>query len=395
MLARRLLVALAAVLVATPALGQPTFSRWALSDAIDAALDGEDLGPAVWGAHVVDLTSGEVLYSRASYGSFIPASNMKLVTTAAALDAFGPGHRFETALYADGEVAYGTLAGPLILRGAGDPMLVGRRARAELRRVFHGWADSLHARRIRTVLGPVLLADDTVADPDLDLAEILADVFHDEGIQIVEREAAVLAPWQTPAYDSMERLASHRSAPLADYIRLTNEDSNNAYAERLLWATAARVHGGPAPGAFRASAVEESLRHLGVDARSVVVADGSGLSRSNRMTPAGAVELLAAMWDHPSVETRAAFVESLPVGGRTGTLRRRYRAGDARGNVRAKTGYVRGVRTLSGYVTSATGRPLAFSLMCNGYTTRTSRVNRVQDAVVELLADYEGHQIGG
>ena len=96
------------------------------------------------------------------------------------------------------------------------------------------------------------------------------------------------------------------------------------------------------------------------------------------------------MYEHPDRATRDAFVWSLPLGGETGTLARRYRAGDARGNVRAKTGYISGVRTLSGYVTSERGHTIAFSLLCNDYRTRTSRVNRAQDAVVELLADYVG-----
>ena len=146
---------------------------------------------------------------------------------------------------------------------------------------------------------------------------------------------------------------------------------------------------------LRAAAVGSFLRRIDVDPRMAVVADGSGLSRENRLSPAGIVELLAVMWTHPARATREAFVASLPVGGVTGTLERRYRRGDARGNVRAKTGYIREVRTLSGYVTTAAGRELAFSLMCNGYTVRTSRVNRAQDAVVELLADFEGRPPGG
>ena len=72
------------------------------------------------------------------------------------------------------------------------------------------------------------------------------------------------------------------------------------------------------------------------------------------------------------------------------TLERRYRSGDARGNVRAKTGYISGARTLSGYVEAESGHMIAFSLMCNHYSVRTSRVNRAQDQIVEMLADFQG-----
>ena len=85
---RRLcLTAVAVVLASLSALAQPTYDRWALADSIDAVLGERAFGPAHWGAHVVDLETGEVYYSRDAYASFIPASNMKLLSTAAALDA--------------------------------------------------------------------------------------------------------------------------------------------------------------------------------------------------------------------------------------------------------------------------------------------------------------------
>ncbi len=396
MTARSLFAALAVVLASVPALAQPTYTRWALADSIDAVLSDGDFTPGRWGAHIVDLESGEVLYSRDAYAPFIPASNMKLVTTAAALDAFGPDHRLETRLYGAGTVAYGTLDGPLVVRGAGDPAFAGRRYRTELRGVFQAWADSLRERRVRTVFGPIYVTDDAVPDPDDYFVRSLVDALVDADIEVVDRTVRVVPPEMLPRPGTWVRLASHRSPPMAALVRLTNEDSDNLYAERMLWATTAMAYPGGVPHSeLRAAAVGSFLRRIDVDPRMAIVADGSGLSRENRLTPAGVVELLTVMHGHPSRATREAFLESLPVGGITGTLERRYRWGDARGNVRAKTGYIREVRTLSGYVTTAAGRELAFSLMCNGYRVRTSRVNRAQDAVVELLADFEGRPVGG
>ncbi len=396
MTARSLFAALAVVLAALPALAQPTYTRWALSDSIDVVLGDEALRPARWGAQVVDLATGEVLYARDAYAPFIPASNMKLVTTAAALDAFGPDHRLETRLYGAGTVAYGTLDGPLVVWGAGDPAFAGRRYRTELRGVFQAWADSLREQRVKTVFGPILVTDAAVPDPDSYFVRALVDALVDADIEVVDRAVRVVPPEGLPRDRPLTRLASHRSPPMAALVRLTNEDSDNLYAERLLWATAAAAYPGGVPhSGLRAAAVGSFLRRVDLDPRMAVVADGSGLSRENRLTPAGIVELLTVMHDHPSRATREAFLASLPVGGLTGTLERRYRRGHARGNVRAKTGYIREVRTLSGYVTTASGRELAFSLMCNGYTVRTSRINWAQDAVVELLADFEGRPVGG
>ena len=173
---------------------------------------------------------------------------------------------------------------------------------------------------------------------------------------------------------------------------MTNTDSNNMYAEQILRTMGAYVYTGTqfALGSAQAGAFasEPFLTRIGVDPASLTVADGSGLSNVNRLTPQAIITLLDAMHRHPDPATRRAFYNSLSVGGQTGTLRRRYPGGLARGNVHAKTGYISGARTLSGYVTAANGHLVAFSLLCNNYATSTSRVNRAQDAVVEMLAGW-------
>jgi D-alanyl-D-alanine carboxypeptidase/D-alanyl-D-alanine-endopeptidase (penicillin-binding protein 4) len=96
--------------------------------------------------------------------------------------------------------------------------------------------------------------------------------------------------------------------------------------------------------------------------------------------------LLAHMWSHDRPDVSSAFYESLPVGGRNGTLEYRFRAGPAGGNVRAKTGTLSNVSALSGYVTTSRGTPLVFSLFCNHYTAETDAVRAAQDVVVNALA---------
>lgn len=393
MVFRRLLPLVAAfALTASAVAAQATFTRSHLIRAIDEQFDASAFSNATWGAYAVDVDTDEVLYARVPYASLIPASNMKLVTTAAILDALGPDYRFKTRLYLDGEVEGGLLDGPLVIRGSGDPRFGGRYRGADLARAFHAWVDDLDALGVRNITGPIVVADDAIEEPDAYFVSRFARVLRDRGIGMGSSRAEVHQGLFPPEYRRLTLASVHESPPLRVFVDHTNTESDNLYAERLLRALAVHEfpNRGPIPPHLRSQAADSFLDAIGINVRDFIVADGSGLSRENRLTPHGITVLLRAMWHHEDDATQSAFVRSLPVGGRTGTLERRYASGDARGNVRAKTGYIRRVRTLSGYVTTATGRTVAFSLMCNGYTVRTRRVNRAQDAVVELLADYEG-----
>ena len=491
----RFLPALLAVLLAAAAAAQPTRDAAALAAQIDEVLDARGFDDAYWGAYVVDLDAGRVLYDRNATKRFIPASNMKLLTTAAALDALGPDFRYRTRLYASGDVRNGTLEGGLVVRGAGDPTLGGRYNDGDLTRTFRDWADSLQAQGIRRVRGVVVGDDDVfddvhlgqgwqwddlkwyygaeisglqfnegtvhvrlrgtspgaaarlTADPDFGYARFvnrstttagggiregydralsdnvftvttsvpagrtetenlsvvnptdyflstMVGVFRQRGIEVTAELVDVDEWGRRPRYEALRRVAEHVSPPLSEIALQTNADSNNLYAEHLLRTLGAYVYQGadlPTGSAFAGyAAMEPFLQRIGVAPESFRVADGSGLSALNRLTPVGLVAVLREMHEHADRATGRAFYESLAVGGQSGTLERRYRSGDARGNVHAKTGYISGARTLSGYVTSASGHRIAFSLLCNNYTVSTGTVNRAQDEIVEMLADYQG-----
>ena len=385
---RRLSFLFAFVVLASAASAQTSFTRYGLSDRIDEVLNQRAFRGATWAVYVEDLEDGRVLYQRNPYAPMMPASNMKLVTTAAALDALGPNFRFETRMYLAGPLEYGTLSGSIVVRGAGDPSFIGR-AR-DLQGVFRAWADSLYDAGVRNVLGTIAFADDVMDNPSTRFVSTLRSAIRDRGITIHGNNVEEYPPGVVPEYQRMRLVASYRSPPLAAFVSLTNTESDNAYAERILRTVASFVYPSPGPvrPGLRAHAADPLLQRFGIDPGSVVVADGSGLSRDNRLTAIGIVQLLRGMHEHPDRGTHDAFVQSLPLGGFTGTLGRRYRSGDARGNVRAKTGYISGVRTLSGYITTARGHTLAFSILCNGYSTQTRRVSQAQDEVVELLADF-------
>lgn len=151
----------------------------------------------------------------------------------------------------------------------------------------------------------------------------------------------------------------------------------------------ARLPANVTPGTADAAAfmVRTVAARARIDTNRVQFADGSGLSRHNLVSASATTNLLTYMYTHPNRSVRKAYLESLPLGGRDGTLEYRFRGNEpAARNVRAKTGTLSNVNALSGYVTSRQGTPLAFSIFCINHTTRSSNIRRAQDAIVNALA---------
>ncbi|MBE9119103.1 D-alanyl-D-alanine carboxypeptidase/D-alanyl-D-alanine-endopeptidase [Lusitaniella coriacea LEGE 07157] len=161
-----------------------------------------------------------------------------------------------------------------------------------------------------------------------------------------------------------------RSTSLRQWVVTTNRASNNNYANVLL-----RYIGGP-------QAVKTSLARLGINSRGYRQVDGSGLSRSNAATPTTFVDVLQAMY---SAQGKEIWQESLPVAGVSGTLRNRLRNTPAQGRVRAKTGTLRGVKALSGYMDHPEYGPLVFSILVNQPNQSGARLAGAIDAVILRL----------
>jgi D-alanyl-D-alanine carboxypeptidase/D-alanyl-D-alanine-endopeptidase (penicillin-binding protein 4) len=132
--------------------------------------------------------------------------------------------------------------------------------------------------------------------------------------------------------------------------------------------------------------VKAFLREAGVNTE-VVIRDGSGLSRHSLITAEATVQLLTYMSRQRSA---SAFRDALPVAGVDGTLRNRFKGGPAAGNVRAKTGTIDMVSALSGYVTSAAGERLVFSVIINNVPGEASIREGYIDSIVSLLASFAG-----
>ena len=150
-----------------------------------------------------------------------------------------------------------------------------------------------------------------------------------------------------------------RSKSIREWILVTNLRSNNQYADILL-----RYLGG-------SQSVQKILTDLGIDPNSYRMKDGSGLSRNNLATPRAMVATLKAM---RSASNNDIFLASLPVAGVSGTLKNRLRSSTTQGHVYAKTGTLKGVRSLSGYLEHPDYGAVVFSIITNQPTSQSGSV---------------------
>ena len=178
-------------------------------------------------------------------------------------------------------------------------------------------------------------------------------------------------------------LAAVESPPLRELITETNQQSNNLYAEALLRSLGVTDK---ETNESTATAGREQIRtiltELGVEPESYVLADGSGLSRHNLVSPTAIVQLLQAIAQTPMAQS---YRNSLAVAGVEGTLQQRFENTPAQSRVYAKTGTMTGVSGLSGYVYVPDYQPLVFSIMVNQSNQSVDTIRQAIDEIVVLL----------
>jgi len=179
-------------------------------------------------------------------------------------------------------------------------------------------------------------------------------------------------------------LASHESKPLMEDVRVINKVSQNLHAEILLRLLGReKGTGGTVEGGLEV--LRGFLNTAGVSSEEYAFYDGSGLSRQNLVTPHAVVQLLRYVSAQP---WGPSFRDTLPVAGVDGSLAERLKNLDSRARVYGKTGSLGGVKALSGYGTTAHGRPIAFSILSNNFAAPSKRVTDAIDAiVVEIVND--------
>ncbi|AFY43813.1 D-alanyl-D-alaninecarboxypeptidase/D-alanyl-D-al anine-endopeptidase [Nostoc sp. PCC 7107] len=179
-------------------------------------------------------------------------------------------------------------------------------------------------------------------------------------------------------------VAAIESPPLSELLKETNLNSNNLFAEALLRTLADKqqVAKNQNTADVGLKVMQETLTQLGVNSNSYSVVDGSGLSRKNLISPEALVQVLQVIAASPEAQV---FRTSLPVAGVSGSLQGRFRNTSAQGIVQAKTGSLRGVISLSGYINSPQYEPLAFSIIVNQSEQPASTIRQAIDDVVVLL----------
>jgi len=217
----------------------------------------------------------------------------------------------------------------------------------------------------------------TIHQPALFLATVFKEQLAATGIRVTGR--ARLAD-DDERLSPRGKLVATTTSGLGAAIRITNRRSQNFYAEQIL-KTLGRENQSSGSFAGGVSAVEEFLASLGIPRGSYQMADGSGLSRNDRFTPAQMITVLQHMYRHRHGEL---FVVSLPAYGEDAAAGRR--GPRPRVTVRAKTGTLRGVRCLSGYVLGAGGRSVAFAILSNG--GGGGRLRRLRTEAVQALVEY-------
>jgi D-alanyl-D-alanine carboxypeptidase/D-alanyl-D-alanine-endopeptidase (penicillin-binding protein 4) len=177
-------------------------------------------------------------------------------------------------------------------------------------------------------------------------------------------------------------LAARISVPVAEDIAIINKTSQNLHAEMLL-RLLGKLEGGDGSFVEGARVVREFLTSAGVDNEDFFLFDGSGMSPEDQIAPRAFTHLLVFAAKQPWGQ---AWRDTFPVAGVDGTLEGRFTNSPLKGRMWAKTGTLNEVNTLSGYLTTASGRTLAFSILANGRRPGTDAVAKAVDRIVEAIA---------
>jgi D-alanyl-D-alanine carboxypeptidase/D-alanyl-D-alanine-endopeptidase (penicillin-binding protein 4) len=392
-----------------------------------AALDAAVHDPSTrWPADrtcLVVSEGGQRLYEWRPTTPLTPASTQKLAVGLAALMRLGPDYRFVTEVRTAAPIAGGVVRGDLWVIGGGDPLLATAQYAAAFTRQpqvltpIEALADRVVAAGVGRVEGrvlgdetrydtrrfiptwkPVYLTDFeaaplsalTVDDgatvysgPSLDIdavtqapatrgAEVLAGLLGARGVATAGTGEGVAPP-------GAQVVAAVESPPLTEIVGQMLRESDNTTAELLVKELGRQAGLGGSTEAGL-GVVRQAMADAGLPADHVTMTDGSGLDVGNRLT----CHLLAALLDREG--PASATGQGLAIGAQTGTLARRFLGAPAAGRVRAKSGSIRGVSALAGFVEAERGDVLTFALVGNdvpGGATFT-----LQDRVVDILVRY-------
>lgn len=362
-----------------------------LRERITKLLDNDIFERTQVGLYIYDLTADTLVMAYHERQCMRPASNEKIMTAITALNDLGVNYNYSTQLYADGlptEVD-SVFNGHVYIRAGYDPLFDADD--------MHAFAHELKNHGITRITSPICLdlsmKDDKKMgwgwcwdDDEVPTTPLLfgnRDTFTDNMRRIFRAENiewdGTTTEQTTP---SSATLLCTRTHSIDDVLTPMMKKSNNSMAESMFYQIAAQGGRSKVGRKQAVSHYNALIRHIGLEPSHYQIADGSGLSLYNYLTP----ELLGRMlrYAYNNDDIFRHLHQSLPIAGRDGTLRKRMRGTAAAGNVHAKTGTVEGVSTLSGYCTTAQGNVLCFSIMNQGIRY-TSTGRNFQDRVCRAL----------
>lgn len=341
---------------------------------------------------VYNLDADSVMYDYKGRQLMRPASVMKLFTACTALNNLGGDHLFKTSLYYKGNIADSTLHGDIYIKGGFDPMFGYDD--------MYSFVESIKSHGIHKIDGNIytdVSFKDTLKwgegwcwdDKETKLTPLLydgRDVFVEKFMQLLSMDS-IRHPnicLRGRAEGDSIVLLDIRSHSIDQMLTHTMKKSDNLYAESLFYQLGASDKVPYASTKRSANEVYGLIKKLGFDPSEYTVADGSGLSLYNYVTPQLVIGLLKFAWNNKNILNH--LYPTLPVAGLDGTLRNRMRYTPAEYMIHAKTGTLRRVSTLAGYTKSANGTNLAFCIFNQGIATAAEGKN-FQDKVCNLMVE--------
>ena len=355
---------------------------------LDAILQSRQFQSTQIGLQVYDLTADSVIYQYNERQQMRPASTMKMINAVTSLDKLGGSYQFKTRLSCTGTIDGGTLNGSVYCKGGMDPAFG-----ADDLNTFVAYMKEMG---IDTIRGNVY-ADTSMKDTDKwgegwcwdddnpSLSPLLVDRkdnFLSRFVSQLRRANIVLTGDTlrgiTPQNARTLYTCSHTIEQILDRMM---KKSDNLYAESMFYQLAA-ADGRKATAKLGREQVNRLIQKMGLRTGNYYIADGSGLSLYNYVS--AELEVAFLRYAYQNSRIYAYLLPSLPIAGVDGTLSGRMRKTHAYNNVKAKTGTVTGVSSLTGYLTAANGHLICFSIINQGQR-KASTVRPYQDRICEAL----------
>ena len=370
-------------------------------------------GICVW-----DLTADSLLWGYNHQKVMRPASTQKVLTAVSALSLLGARHEFKTRAYYTGNIsADGILHGDIYVVGAFDPMYSITDLKALARTISNlgikrisgkvygdasmksqdlygnGWCWDDVPSKYEPYLCALMVergmtapkfnsySKDPSFHPALHFVYVLSQELYNLGIK--NADGMSISEYGMKEYTYNGQNFYTKTRIIDQVMQQMLKMSDNLHAEAVFFQLAYANAGKNSTWKDGAKQVENVLRKVGVATSYAKVADGSGVSLYNYVSPDAEVAMLR--YAHQNSNIYQYFYPALPIAGVDGTLETRMKTGNAYRNVHAKTGTLEGVISLTGYVTASNGHQLAFSILVNGVLSAQVARN-FQDRVCQELA---------